>query len=167
MLLAVTRQGNKPKRKYISPQLSIWDTSTMRIEEEIVWQLYRKHTSGVLHVENFEKALQIDIESQEYNVCNTNLFPIDNPVFLGCGDIWYGNFVWNAFTGYCFEVKHSVSEIIVGDGYYMFNFGFSWSEMMALTLRYESGYSYVDMYKGDGIEMSQEEFKRKAMLGLL
>lgn len=162
MLLAVLRLGSILSQT----KVAIWDTDDMVVEDINARYLWERQDNGVIHIENTYKLPKVVEVEDSYGVNNAILVPFKNPVILGCGDIWYKTYVWNAFSGRMFDIRVAPVQIIVGESFYIFRYG-DLKEALFISKPTEGIAQYSNVRGDEGIKMSREEFMRKVTLGLL
>lgn len=160
MLLAVNIYNGSDK-------MSIWDTDDMVVEEVDKEYTWSKHGDGTIKIANFQPVHHWD-GVVKYSVNHAFLVPFEEPVVLGCGDIWYGRKVWNALSERVFEIQDEIRDIVVSGRHYCFKYrlNFDDSPTDGALFLYKSTGGLCSNVMGDiGVKMSRSEFMRKVLLG--
>lgn len=163
MLLVIRRRGLESTNNI----LSVWDTDDMVIEDidrNLFWEYIHAER---IEVGNVIYDSLVDGE-RHYSIQSEFVFPLYSPLTLGCGDIWYNKYVWNAISGKMYEVSIFISSILVGNGMYSFMYGDKSVYYKDATFVYDKSVSVTDKVLGkQGVAMSRETFMKKVVLGLL
>lgn len=147
----------------------VWDTDDMVVECYMTDSLHKMHIDGTVHIENLHI---LRVHDEERCIAgNRTLVPFKKPVLLGCGDIWYDRYVYNAFAGSMFEIPKGIMEIIIRDTYYLFRYeGHGWEDTSlrgALFLFKPTKGKFSNVFMDTVVKVSREEFMRKVVLGTL
>lgn len=149
----------------------VWDTDDMTVEGlysvDDLWSLIER---GTIEIPNFRKV-SFKWEKDSYYESRYMAFPFDTPVMLGCGDIWYGYYIWNAYSGCMFAILDWIIDISISETYY--KIGFGTPSVLPPIKRYGTFLfkptvgmrSYVEGDRGESI--SREDFMKRVTLGLL
>lgn len=164
MLLAVNRLGYKKS----VDKMYVWDTDDMVVEEINRVYAWSKHAEGTIHIDNLSKvAVHLDVDGL-YTVSNILLMPCEKPVMLGCGDIWYDKYVYNAFSGCMFEIEDTIREVMISGTYYAFSYEWLGGDVREATFLFLPTHGMYSNANGkSGLKMSREEFLKRASLGVL
>lgn len=149
--------------------ITVWDTDDMVVErmgKRLFWEHVR---NGNIEVKNVIRHPDPS-SSREFAVSNFNIFPLSSPVVLGCGDVWYSDYVWHALTGCLYKVGGSIYHILVGNGVYTFCYIMSSDTSFVYKDTFENielGVVPIAMQGMSGQVISKEEFMKKVVLGVL
>lgn len=156
----------------------ILDTETMKIEGDYeLDEIWQKKKAGTLYIVNLAdvtvrtngiNSYSYTNDDGDHYVCSIqSVLSSGNVVKLGCGDLWYNNCIWNKSTGCMFKLEIPVSDIIMGRNYYRFEY-YNNGAMRDATFYFKGFFHEKSNIDGDkGVKMSEAEFKRKALMGLL
>lgn len=137
--------------------VAILDTDDMTVELVSSNDLWYLRKDGIVDIAN--------MVSVEWGTIGYALaIPRNTYIYLGCGDIWYNDLVWNKATGCMFEMPNVV-EIRVYDNYYslMVDTGTLFSSLKEHFFYYDEK-DIVDEVRGTPI--SRGGFLKRAVLGV-
>lgn len=145
----------------------VWDTDDMSIESIDKYLLFEHIRNGDISVQNVV-GYSNSRGSVDYSIKDWNVFPVSSPVILGCGDIWYGKYVWHALTGCMFEINHSIYAIYLNESRYTFSYmnngsaSFVYSGIFPIR---GLGIMPSEMHGMTGQDISREDFMKKVVIG--
>lgn len=154
-----------PKNKYYA----VWNTDTMEVGEPVDINILCNETlSGDLCISNLRKPVDGVHPLEQGTTCNSNIFPFKRMVELGCGDIWYGGYVWNAHSGCMYKINDGIFDIEMHDGYYVFMHIKGWESVPYARFLIKASECMVSGVSGDsGERISRTSFISKCVLGTL
>lgn len=134
----------------------VWDTDDMVVEG-----------MDALSLANFILSLHLNISNAYVGVKEeivTCRFFRRELVMLGCGDIWYGDYVYNDFSKRMFKLFPGSDVIFVSDTYYSFEL-YAGRDYKAVFLFKPTVGMNSNVCGSEGVPITREAFMKQVALG--